>query len=410
MTKDTPTPSNTPTPVEDTSPLRSEWSSLERAGVTLRTPSPLTVDATTYTFIKPLERRSIGEVMWLAQRSTRDGPCGLVAVKRLLGPASSPRRHRLIEEVELAFRLRHPAIAQVHHLRMHEGMPHILMEYVDGPSLDTVVSAAAARGRPVSLSFALYVAGELAEALHHAHTAKDEAGRPLGVVHRDVSPRNVRVEGSTGAVKLTHFGAAYSLLANREESPKTLLKGDVAYASPEYLFQQRPLDARSDVFSLGVTLAELLTGAHLFDLEDATRTRPVGPLRPEERPSLPLEQMQGFMERLGPEDVQRAAAGLPEPLQALLHKALRKEPTERYATAGVMRDVLRAALARQPQPYGRKEAAEELGRLLSEATVLRGRAEFAEAGLFPDMQDAHELEPDGPASPAPGSNRSGNMD
>ena len=112
----------------------------------------------------------------------------------------------------------------------------------------------------------------------------------------------------------------------------------------------------------------------------------------------------GFMERLSPEDVQRAVAGFPESLQAPLHQALRKEPSERYATAGAMRDALRAALAGQPQPYGRKEAAEELGQLLSEATVIRGRAEFAEAGLFPEMQDAHELEPDGPVGPGPGSN------
>ncbi|MFP2927225.1 serine/threonine-protein kinase [Pyxidicoccus sp. 3LG] len=390
---------HTPTPPTDTATPESEWSSLEIPGITFRKPSPLKVDATTYTFIKPLERRSIGEVTWLAQRSTREGPCGLVAIKRQVGPATSPRRHRLIEEVELAFRLHHPAIAQVHHMLMHEGLPHILMEYVDGPSLDTVVSAAAARGRPVSASFALYVASEVAEALHHAHTAKDEEGRPLGVVHRDVSPRNVRVEGSTGAVKLTHFGSAYSLLANREESPKSLLKGDVAYASPEYLWQ-KPLDARSDVFSLGVTLAELLTGVHPFDLEDAS-SAPVGHLHPEERPSLPLERMQGLMVRIGPEEVARASAGLPAPLKAILQKALRREPSERYVTAGEMRDALRAAQA--GQPYGRKEATEELAHLLSEATIIRGRAEFAEAGLFPEMQEAHELEPDGPASPEPGS-------
>lgn len=390
-----------PTPPTDAASTESDWSSLEIPGLTFRKPSALTLAGTTYEFIKPLERRSIGEVTWLAQRSTRDGPCGLVAIKREVGPADSPRRHRLVEEVELAFRLRHPAIAQVHHMVLHEGLPHILMEYVDGPSLDTVLSAAAARGRPVSVGFALYVASELAEALHHAHTAKDEGGRPLGVVHRDVSPRNVRLESRTGAVKLTHFGAAYSLLANREESPKSLLKGDVAYASPEYLFQ-KPLDARSDLFSLGVTLAELLTGVHLFDLED-TGPAPVSHLRPEERPSLPLERMQALMARFGPEDVERAAAGLPALLKDLLHKALRREPSERYATAGAMREALRVALAGQPPPYGRKEAAEELAHLLSEATVIRGRAEFAEAGLFPDMQDAHELEPDGPASPVPGS-------
>jgi len=388
----------TPPPDTDTVTTESGWNSLEIPGVTLRKPSTLTVEGTTYEFIKALERRSSGEVTWLAQRSTCHGPCGFAAIKRLVGPTSAPRRHRLIEEVELAFRLHHPAIAQVHHLVMHEGLPHILMEYVDGPSLDTVLSAAAGRGRPVSVSFALYVAGEVADALHHAHTAKDEEGRPLGVVHRDVSPRNVRVEGSTGAVRLTHFGAAYSLLANREESPKNLLKGDVAYASPEYLWQ-KPLDARSDVFSLGLMLAELLTGVHPFDL-DGPAVATEDAVRPEEAPSLPLDRMQVLMARFGPEDVERLAAGLAAPLKAILHQSLGREPAERFATASELGQALRAALVGQPQPYGRKEAAEELALLLSEATVIRGQAEFAEAGFFPAMLDAHELDPDTPAPAA----------
>jgi serine/threonine-protein kinase len=379
----------TPTPTTDPATTESGWSPLDIPGGTVRKPAALSVEGTLYEFLNPLERRSSGEVTWLARRSTRKRPCGFVAIKRLVGPASASRRHRLIEEVELAFRLRHPAIAQVHHMVLHEGMPHIILEHVDGPSLDTVLSAAAGRGSPVSASFALYVAGEVADALHHAHTARDEEGRPLGVVHRDVSPRNVRVEGGSGAVKLTHFGAAYSLLADREESPKSLLKGDVAYTSPEYLWQ-RTLDARSDVFSLGVTLAELLTGTHPFDLEGPRAPLADSP-HPEEPPSLPLDRMQVLMARFGPEDVERLAAGLAAPLQEILHKALRREPAERYATAGEMGDALRVALARQPQPYGRKQAAEELARLLSEATVLRGQAEFAEAGFFPAELDANEL-------------------
>lgn len=387
----------TPTPTTEPATTESRWSSLEIAGVTVRKPAPLTLADTTYEFVKPLERRGSREVTWLARRSTRHGPCGFAAIKRLVGPASVSRRHRLIEEVELAFRLRHPAIAQVHHMVMHEGLPHILMEHVDGPNLDTVLSAAAGRGHPVSASFALYVAGEVADALHHAHTARDEEGRPLGVVHRDVSPRNMRVDSGSGAVKLMSFGAAYSLLAEREESPQNLLKGDVAYASPEYL-GQRPLDARSDVFSLGVCLMELLTGTHPFDLEG-----PIAPLEeapsPEETPSLPLDRMRALMARFGPEDVERLAAALAAPLKEILHKALRREPAERHATAGEMGDALRVVLARQPQPYGRKQAAEELAHLLSAATILRGQAEFAEGGFLPAELDANELKLDAAAPP-----------
>jgi serine/threonine-protein kinase len=98
--------------------------------------------------------------------------------------------------------------------------------------------------------------------------------------------------------------------------------------------------------------------------------------------------------------VERLAAGLAAPLKAILHQSLGREPAERFATASELGQALRAALVGQPQPYGRKEAAEELALLLSEATVIRGQAEFAEAGFFPAMLDAHELDPDTPAPAA----------
>ncbi|AKQ65507.1 Serine/threonine kinase family protein [Myxococcus hansupus] len=108
---------------------------------------------------------------------------------------------------------------------------------------------------------------------------------------------------------------------------------------------------------------------------------------------MPLTQMIASVSRYRPEDVEDAMAGLPDALKAILHRALQRKPSERYPSAAELRDALRAALAAQPQPFGRKEAAEELARLMSDASVLRDRVELDEAGIFPEGLDADEAMP-----------------
>ncbi|WP_244224372.1 serine/threonine protein kinase [Corallococcus sicarius] len=356
---------------------------------------------TRYDFLRTVDRRSNGEVLMLAERHEPRGLPGPVFVKRLHTPATRERRHRLLEEVQLAYRLRHPAIAQVHHFKVHERKPYVVMEYVDGPSLDTVLCLMAMRERPVSVAFALFVGAELADALDHAHSLTDGTGRPLGLVHRDVSPRNVRI-ARDGTVKLTHFGAAYSHLVGREETQGRLLKGDVAYASPEYL-RGEALTPASDLFSLGLSLLELATGRHLFQDAMEGVAKEDGParhgLQVEEEPSLPLTCMLEQVQRYTPQDVARAVAGLPVAFGAALQQSLRREPGDRPGTAGVLRDALREGLAREQQQrgggglYGRKEVAEELARLIADASSVRDQVELEDEDLFPAGMDAQALTP-----------------
>ena len=348
------------------------------------------VEGTRYELVRTLGRRHQGELL-LAWRRYAKGPAGSVLIKRLSRPFSQAQARRLREEVQLAYRLDHPGIAQVHQLVMHGGWPYVVMEYVEGRSLETVLSLAALRQRPMSEPFVCHVISEVAEALHHAHTREDENGRPLGILHRDVSPESIRV-GTRGEVKLVDFGVAYSLLPGREATTAGVLRGDIAYAAPERM-RLEPVDHRSDLFSLGLVMLELLTGRHLYDLEDveqAAQAPEVPPLAAlaeaqcEEPSWVPLAQMASRIARFSAADVERATQGLSEPLRAVVHRALQREPAARYPSGLELRDALRAFLVVQGHAYGRPEAAREVLVAQQDAERLRDSADVLESGVFPE--------------------------
>jgi serine/threonine-protein kinase len=359
-----------------------------------------------FRFVRLLEERANGEQVLLFERKLRHGLVGHVIVKRLRDPGTFQSRQRLEEQVQLAFRLRHPAIAQVHHFKVIGKVPHVIMEYVEGPTLESLLTAAALRDKPLPTAFALYVAAEVADALHHAHTLTGhaEGGGPLGLIHRDVSPRNIRVDRQSGQVKLTDFGAAFSRRVGREETPGHLLKGDLMYAAPEYL-EGAALDARADLFSLGLVLLEALTQRHLLafwlaDVGTGTGAAALPPgMRPDEEPELPLQELRARAARYTSEDVERATEPLPEGLRALLRRVLRRAPAERHASAGELGEALRAELHALHPGYGRNEAAEDLARVLARANEWRELGEPLERGLLPSGLDGHELALGGEATP-----------
>jgi serine/threonine-protein kinase len=171
-----------------------------------------------------------------------------------------------------------------------------------------------------------------------------------------------------------------------------VLRGDIAYASPERMRLEK-VDHRSDLFSLGLVLLELLTGRHLFDLEDvelgAREAGPVSAALTEvqcEEPSwVPVAEMAARIARFGPEDVERAAQSVSEPLRAVVHRALRREPAERYQSGLEMRDALREFLVVQGRSYGRPEAAREVLVAVKEAELLRESADVIEPDVFPEV-------------------------
>ncbi|HEU5059749.1 MAG TPA: serine/threonine-protein kinase [Kofleriaceae bacterium] len=187
-----------------------------------------------------------------------------VAIKRMhAGFSSDPRFVEMfVEEARLVARLHHPNIITLHDVGVDRGQLYLAMELVDGLSLSKVNRALARRGERMPVAVAAEIGIQVADALAHAHGLTDEAGRPLELVHRDVSPQNILVD-RTGVVKLADFGIART--AERVSRTATgVLKGKVPYVAPEQI-KAEPYDHRADLYALGVVLFELATGRTPFD-------------------------------------------------------------------------------------------------------------------------------------------------
>jgi eukaryotic-like serine/threonine-protein kinase len=222
-----------------------------------------------------------------------------VALKRLLPMlARDPGYVALFEqEAEVTRRLRHPNIVEVLDTGVAGGTPFIVMDYVDGKNLRQVLAQCAARAILLPMDFAAYVAHVLAEALSHAHAGKDAAGRPLGIVHCDVSPSNVFIS-RLGEIKLGDFGVALTPAAAPGSAGAGAAGppgappggfGKVHYLAPEQLRGERPTP-QTDLFALGAVFFELLTNAFAFPGDDvnavgqrilASKLRAPSELRPE---------------------------------------------------------------------------------------------------------------------------------
>ncbi|MBN1606570.1 MAG: protein kinase, partial [Polyangiaceae bacterium] len=201
--------------------------------------------------------------VYVARSVSGQGASKRVAIKRILPQFGRDPRFvsMFCDEARISAALSHPNIVQVLDFGEDSGDLFMVMEYVDGVSCAKLLRAVAARGQRFPLSVALYVAREVLSALSFAHDAWDENGRPLGIVHRDVSPGNVLI-ARTGEVKLTDFGIMRSEFITRRTYPGEL-KGKLGYMAPEQVVGKE-VDPRSDLFALGIVLAEMLIARPLF--------------------------------------------------------------------------------------------------------------------------------------------------
>jgi serine/threonine-protein kinase len=226
----------------------------------------------------------------------------------------------LLNEACLAAKLNHPNIVQVMELGNMDGRPFIAMEYVPGQDLHRLLVRAAKRHSSVPVGVSARIAADMLAGLHHAHTR----GEP--VLHRDVSLQNVIVSYS-GNVKLVDFGIAKAIGSESELTQVGQWKGKLSYMSPEQV-RQEPLDARTDIFSAGIVLWELLTGSRLFRRRSDHETMLAVCTAKVPAPSL-----------LNPE--------VPPELDAVVLRALAGGREERFATAELMRHELEEIIWRR---------------------------------------------------------------
>jgi serine/threonine protein kinase len=268
-----------------------------------------------YILIRKLAEGGMAEI-YLAKQVGAEGFERDVVIKCMLEHLSSSRDFvsMFLDEARLAARLHHPNIVQITDLGVADNRHFICMEYLAGEDVDAVIAAAHYKGEGVPLPIAARIMLSALEGLEFAH-GYQEQGRPAELVHRDISPSNIFVTYQ-GTVKVLDFGIAKASSRMTQTQPG-LLKGKWGYMSPEQA-RGESIDARSDLFSLGVTFHELLTARRVFERDNeigvllALMAQPIPPpstYRPE----------------------------VPPALDRIVMKALEKRPEDRYASASAMR-------------------------------------------------------------------------
>lgn len=265
-----------------------------------------------YTLIDRIAVGGMAEI-FLARQAGLEGFEKLIVIKRIRPHLSKQSSFvkMFLNEAKLAAQLNHPNIVQIYDLGKIGESYFIAMEYIFGRDMRRIIPKADSMGIPFPMVYALKIASSVCEGLYYAHQKTDLYGNPLNIVHRDITPENIFVSFD-GTVKVLDFGIAKA--ANQIEQTRAgEIKGKLSYMSPEQCMG-KPLDQRSDLFSLGVVLYEWLTGFKLFTGESEV----------------------AILKSITEGKIYRPSyfkADIPEGVENILMKALEKDRDRRYQTA-----------------------------------------------------------------------------
>ena len=318
-----------------------------------------------------LERVAAGGMaeVFRAKSVGREGTERIVALKRILPMVAADKElvSLFIDEAKLVIQLNNPNLCKVFDWGKVEDSYYLAMEYISGCTLRQAFQRCKEQeidgSSAMPLAQSCLVAMKLCEGLDYAHNKKDTLGNDLGLVHRDVSPPNVMISYE-GEVKLIDFGIAK--VQTHRQGEGSAPKGKFSYMSPEQV-RGEPLDRRSDIFSLGIVLYELLTGERLFPIDNDLSV---------------LDKIRN-VEILPPSTINRR---IPEELERIVMKALSRAPEDRYQTAMEMNSDLQQSLYASGEFYSRKELAAWMKRVFkpeyeAEQAALDAAREFRPPSL-----------------------------
>ena len=286
--------------------------------------------------------------IFLAREPSKLAGDRYVVIKRVLAHVADDQKFvdMFFDEARLVTQLNHPNICHVYEFGEEQGSYYLSMEWVDGMNLSRFIRKAREL-ESSSIAVGVKIISLVADALHYVHRARDSDGEPFDLVHRDVSPQNIMVSYG-GNIKLVDFGIAKARVQHNKTS-EGQLKGKFAYMSPEQC-QGHDVDARSDIFSLGICLYEILTGVALYH-----RTTH-------------FETMRAIIEE-PPPDAQKFRPDLPDTLGEIIKKALAKNVDDRYQTAGEMQHALEKWLADAGDVVSSDDIAQEMRRAFPDAVA-----------------------------------------
>jgi serine/threonine protein kinase/tetratricopeptide (TPR) repeat protein len=313
--------------------------------MTKTTLSPPLKEIAQFELVRRLGAGGMAEV-FLAKKRGAEGTHKVLVLKRILPSHGSSRRFRamFVEEARLAARLNHPNVVQVYEFQDFGDDGLLLaMEYVEGCDLGHLIGASKGKGPGPKISpwVAAWIVAEAAKGLHYAHEKKDEAGQPLEIVHRDVSPQNILLSFE-GAVKIADFGIASARLFAEEQG---VLKGKFGYMSPEQA-RGETVDRRSDIYALGVVLWEILAG------------RPI-------HGGLGGEALLDIVRSGIVEPISVHAPDIPPELEAIAMTALSATRDPRFATAREMAAAIGRAIVKQGELIDAATLESTLGQIVS---------------------------------------------
>ncbi len=320
-----------------------------------------------YRVVEKLESGGMAEVF----RAESEGLQGFrkqVAIKRVLPHLSSKKKFisMFLDEARLSAQLSHSNCVQVFDIGVGDNAFFIVMEFVDGANLKSIVEHIKKTGRDFPVEAAVYISLELCKGLSYAHELTDPNGIALHIVHRDMSPPNVLIT-KHGEVKIVDFGLAKAN-SQLEKSEPGIIKGKFSYLSPEAAMGQE-VDARTDVFAVGIILWELLAGQRLFlgdtDFQTVKRVQAAN-----------VPAISGINKKV------------PQDLEKIIAKALARDPAQRFATARELGNELTKFLFR----FGVPVSTFEISQLVTGAMKERQRHRPVQASIIDKLIEEALLE------------------